>query len=213
MPIGATGGCENRDFGITKVPYNPITNAHTSVKIPSTFTNFGSVINALISYYGIGIRVDGKLIAIDLYHYVEEGKLSSRVEDIVSHFGITYMEISPSGAGLRIIVFASDGFVYDKDTYHIKKGDIKVYVAGVTNRFVLSQEIYVYLKNEIAENTDGLQWMLDKYMKRKVPTVNDLDFENRPSLLSDESVIAKAMSSKQMEKFQKLWIGDIFNYT
>lgn len=55
--------------------------------------------------------------------------------------------------------------------------------------------------------------MLDKYMKRKVPTVNDLDFENRPSLLSDESVIAKAMSSKQMEKFQKLWIEDIFNYT
>ena len=187
-----------------------MTNTHASVKIPSAFTNFDSVINALNSYYNIGIRVDGKLIAIDLYHYVEEGNW---VEDIVSHFGITYMEISPSGAGLRIIVFASDGFVYDKDTYHIKKGDIKVYVAGVTNRFVLSQEIYVYLKNEIAENTDGLQWMLDKYMKRKVPTVNDLDFESRPSLLSDESVIAKAMSSKQMEKFQKLWIGDIFNYT
>ena len=51
---------ENRDSGITKVPYNPMTNAHASVKIPSTFTNFDSVINALNSYDGIGIRVDGK---------------------------------------------------------------------------------------------------------------------------------------------------------
>lgn len=54
---------ENRDFGMTKVPYNPITNAHASVKIPSTFTNFDLVINALNGCDGIEIRVDGKLIA------------------------------------------------------------------------------------------------------------------------------------------------------
>ena len=202
---------ENRDSGITKVPYNPMTNAHASVKIPSTFTNFDSVINALNSYDGIGIRVDGKLAAIDLDHCIEDGKLSSLAEYIASHFGNTYIEISPSGTGLRIILFVADGYVYDKDTYHIKKGDIEVYVAGATNRFVTITGD-VYLKNEIAENTDGLQWLIDTYMKRKVPAVNDLNFENRPSLLSDESVIAKATVSKQRNKFQNLWNGDISDY-
>lgn len=110
---------ENRDSGMTKVPYNPITNARASVKIPSTFTNFDSVINALNGYDGIGIRVDGKLIAVDLDRCIEDGKLSYLAEDIASHFGNTYIEKSPSGTGLRIIVFASDGYVYDKDTYHI----------------------------------------------------------------------------------------------
>lgn len=105
----------------------------------------------------------------------------SWTEDIVSNFGNTYIEKSPSGTGLRIIVFTSDGYVYDKDTYHIKKSDIEVYVAGATNRFVTITGD-VYLKNKIAENVDGLQWLLDTYMKRKVPTVNDLNFENRPSL-------------------------------
>lgn len=33
---------ENRDSGTTKVPYNPMTNTHASVKIPSTFTDFDS---------------------------------------------------------------------------------------------------------------------------------------------------------------------------
>lgn len=52
---------ENRDSGMTKVPYNPMTNAHASVKIPNTFNDFDSVFNALNNYEGIGIRVDGKL--------------------------------------------------------------------------------------------------------------------------------------------------------
>ena len=107
---------------MTKVPYNPITNAHASVKIPSTFTNFDSVINALNSYDGIGIRVDGKLAAVDLDHCIDNGKLSSLAEEIVSHFENTYTEISPSGTGLRIILFVADGYAYDKDTYHIKSG-------------------------------------------------------------------------------------------
>lgn len=88
---------------------------------------------------------------------------------------------------------------------------IEVYVAGATNRFVTITGD-VYLKNEITENTDGLQWLLDTYMKRKEPEVHDSDFGNRPALLSDESVIAKAMATKQREKFHKLWNGDISDY-
>lgn len=138
---------ENRDFGMMKVPYNPRTNNHASMKISSTFTNFDSVINALNSYNGIGIRVDGKLIAIALDHCVENGS-SVFLGDIVSYFGNTYIQISLSGVGLCIIVFASDGYVYDKYANHIKKDDMEVYIADATNHFVTITE-NVYLKNVI----------------------------------------------------------------
>lgn len=59
---------------------------------------------------------------------------------------------------------------------------------------------------------NGLQWSLDTYMKRKVLETKNLNFENRPSMLSDKSVIEKAMNSKTRNKFKKLWNGDISDY-
>lgn len=101
-----------------KVPYNPKAENHASVDNPGTFVNFKSVINALSSYDDIGIRVSGKLATLDLDHCIDNGKLSPLAEEIVSHFQNTYIEISPSGTGLRIILFVADGYVYDKDTYY-----------------------------------------------------------------------------------------------
>lgn len=60
-----------------------MTNAHASVKIPFSFTNFDSVINALNSYDGIGIRIDGKLAAVDLDYCIDNEKLSPLAEEIV----------------------------------------------------------------------------------------------------------------------------------
>ena len=79
-----------------------------------------------------------KLAAVDLDHCIDNGKLSPLAEEIVSHFENTYTEISPSGTGLRIILFVADGYAYDKDTYHIKKGDLEVYVAGANVACIVS---------------------------------------------------------------------------
>ena len=88
------------------------------------------------NYDGIGIRVDEQAIAIVLDHYIEDGKLTAWVSEIVSHFKNTYSETSPSGTGLRIILFASDGYTYNKNTYYIKKDYVEVYATCATNRFV-----------------------------------------------------------------------------
>ncbi len=106
----------------------------------------------------------------------------------------------------------TSSYNYDKNNYYIKKGDIEVYVAGATNRFVTITGD-VYLDNEITENMEALQWILDKYMKRKTPKKLSAELhELRESYLSDEGVLAKAMASKQGEKFRKLWNGDISDY-
>lgn len=109
-------------------------------------------------------------------------------------------------------MFVEDSYNYDKNNYYIKKGDIEVYVAGATNRFVTITGD-VYLDNEITENMEALQWLLDKYMKRKTPKKSSAELhEHRESYLSDEGVLAKVMASKQGEKFRKLWNGDISDY-
>lgn len=203
---------ENRKGSKTKVPYNPVTGYKAFVNRPETFTDFNTAVSALKDYDGLGIRVDGITIAIDIDHCIEDGKLTTQAADIVSHFRNTYIEKSPSGTGLRIILFVTEGYTYDKDTYYIKNGNIEVYVAGATNRFVTITGD-VYLENEICENMDSLQWLLNKYMKRKNPKKSSAELqEHRISYLTDDSVLAKAMTSKQGEKFRKLWNGDSSDY-
>ena len=156
---------ETRNSNLSKVPYNPHTMNKASVNNLNTFTDFSFVINALNNFDGIGIRVDGKIIAIDLDHCIEEGKICSWAEEIISHFSNTYVEISPSGKGLRIILLAPDNYLYDKDKYYIKKNNVEVYVAGATNRFVTLTGNAIQ-KTDVVENIDGFQWLIDTYMKR-----------------------------------------------
>ena len=201
---------ETRDGRLTKVPYNPHTNNKASVNNANTFTDFNSVVNGLDIYDGIGIRVDGKIIAIDLDHCIEDGNLCSWSEEIVSHFPNTYIEISPSGAGFRIILLAPDNYLFNKDKYYIKKNNVEVYVAGATNRFVTITG-NVLQKLDIAENLDGFQWLLETYMKRENSKTTIIQQE-RQSYLTDESIIEKAILSKQGHKFSKLCNGDISDY-
>lgn len=203
---------EERKGNMTKVPYNPATGYKAYVNKPEIFTDFETAVSALKDYDGLGIRVDGIIIAIDLDHCIKDGKLTTQAADIVSHFKNTYIERSPSGTGLRIILFVEDSYNHDKNNYYIKKGDIEVYVAGATNRFVTITGD-VYLDNRITKNMEELKWLLDKYMKRKTPKNSSAELqENRESYLTDDGVLAKAMASKQGEKFRKLWNGDISDY-
>ena len=65
---------ELRDGDKTKVPYTPGTRHKANVKIPATFTAFETAASAT-GYEGIGIRVHGRIVGIDLDHCIEEGKL------------------------------------------------------------------------------------------------------------------------------------------
>ena len=62
------------------------------------------------------------------------------------------------------------------------------YVAGATNRFVTITG-NVFLKNDIAENMSGLQWLLETHMKRKVPKTQKAQQEVHKSYLSDERCV------------------------
>lgn len=57
----------------------------------------------------------------------------------------------------------------------------------------------------LISNPQYLQWLLYTYMKRKTPKKSSAELQKyRESYLTDDGVLAKAMASKQGEKFRKL---------
>ena len=200
---------ELRGGNQTKVPYMSGTKRKANVDDPTTFVAFDTAASAT-GYDGIGIRVSGSIVGIDLDHCMEEGKLLPWAQEIVDRFGATYIEISPSGEGIRIFSLLLGGFEYDTQTYYIKKGNIEVYIPGHTNRF-LTVTGNTINGADVAETADALVWLLDTYMLRPTPPTPAVAAPGE-SYLSDEDVISKAASSKNGEKFKRLWNGDITGY-
>lgn len=200
---------EQRDGNQTKVPYIPGTTRRADVSNPATFAAFDAAASAT-DYDGIGIRVSGRIVGIDLDHCVEDGNLLPWAQPIVDRFKDTYIEISPSGTGLRIFCLLPDDFSYDTQTYYIKHGDIEVYISGHTNRF-LTVTGNALTDADVVETAEALVWLLDAYMRRPTPPIPSAAVPGT-SYLSDDSVIAKASEAKNGEKFCRLWSGNITGY-
>lgn len=200
---------ELRDGDKTKVPYTPGTTRKANVKIPATFTAFDTAASAT-GYDGIGIRVHGRIVGIDLDHCIMDGKLLPWAQEIADNFNATYIEVSPSGTGIRIFCLLPDGFIYDTKTYYIKKGDIEVYIPGHTNRF-LTITGNALTDADVVETAEALLWLLDTYMRRPTPPTPAVAVPGE-SYLSDDAVIAKASAAHNGEKFRRLWDGDIAGY-
>lgn len=200
---------ELRNGKQTKVPYTPGTTRKANVSDPATFTTFETAAYAT-GYDGIGVRVGDRIVGIDLDHCIVGGKILPWAQEIVDRFAVTYIEISPSGAGIRIFCLLPDGFTYDTRAYYIKHGDIEVYIPGYTNRF-LTVTGNALTDNDVTEATDALHWLLNTYMRRPTPLVPEVQ-ALRESYLSDDKVIEKATSAKNGDKFVRLWNGDITGY-
>lgn len=195
---------EMRNGRKTKVPYQ--TNgkrADSSNK--ACFSDFDTVANLTQSYDGIGMGMFQPFVAVDIDHCVDGGKLSDMATDIVETLN-SYTEYSPSESGVRIVAKA-DSLSYDKVKYYInnQKIGLEVYVAGMTNKFVTLTGNTI-CEAPIAERTNEIMAILDKYMQKPVVALNPKKIVG--SYLSDESIIEKSAKSKQGEKFSALWNGE-----
>ena len=193
----------------TKVPYNPVTGYGARTNDPSAFVSYGTAVNAS-GYEGIGIRVSGNFVGIDLDHCVENGELVPWAKEIIDRFNDTYIEVSPSSTGIRIFCLLPSNLNYNTETYYIKKGGIEVYIPGYTNRF-LTVTGNALTQVDVTETAEALTWLLETYMRRPTLTT-PVTVVYGKSYLSDDSVIAKASAAGNGEKFAKLWNGDIPDY-
>lgn len=191
---------------VKKIPYQ-INGKCLSSKERTHFSPFDTVIEKVSEYDGIGIGVFDGFCAIDIDHCHNNGVLSDMAKDIIATMN-SYTEFSPSGDGVHIY-FKVRNFDYDKSRYYVNnhKLGLEIYVSGHTNKFMTVTGNAV---NDLGveDRSDELLIILEKYMVR--PQIGRTTNREIPgSLLSDDSVIAKAMSSKQGEKFCSLWHGEI----
>ena len=197
---------EVRNGRPSKVPYM-VNGKRANPTDRRCFTSFDAVCANLNSCDGIGVGVFDNLVAIDIDHCVVDGVPSEMAQDIIDTMDC-YTEYSPSGNGIRMICTASN-LSYDKAKYYInnQKLGLEVYVAGYTNKFVTLTGNAIR-ERDLVDRSSELMTILDKYMVKPVQ-FQSVKRDVPGSFLSDESVIAKAMASKQGEKFRFLWEGNI----
>ncbi|MEJ7805347.1 MAG: AAA family ATPase [Telluria sp.] len=96
----------------TKIPYNPtLQNSRASVSDPYTWGTFEQAMAAYDEggYTGVAIVLDGSgLVGIDLDGCVVNGVINPASRGFMDAVGATYIELSPSGTGLRAFGFAEN---------------------------------------------------------------------------------------------------------
>lgn len=179
----------------TKIPINPHDFKFGDSSDISKFDKYENVVIKTNEKYGLGIGVFNNICAIDIDHVIDEnGVLSDKANEIIKKMD-SYTEFSPSGKGIRILFKCDDGFSYDKTKYYIKHNDLEVYVSGMTSRFLTVTGNYI--SGEFKNGQRELEFILDKYMRRK-----NISFELPQKLDTDDYL---KIGLEKDEKLKKLW--------
>ena len=223
---------EERAGRKTKVPYNPNTGQPAKSNDPGTFASFEIAYRAQ-GYDGIGLGIFNGLCAIDLDDCVTDSGYFTEPAATIVEIMHTYTEFSPSKKGLHLYFFAKD-FCYDSQRYYTMnhKAGVEVYVAGATSKYVtLTGDICQWF--EFGDRSEELKEVLERFMIRPcnessrpngvttfAGTTNALAgrpaaarnainaIKSTASTLDDAALLEKARSSKNGERFWKLYSGD-----
>jgi primase-polymerase (primpol)-like protein len=102
VPWRAEGGTGMKPI---KVPYDPtLPNSRAKSNDPQTWGTYEQALAAYLEgdYTGVGCMLNGDgVVGIDLDHCVVDGKPSSAAMSLMHDLGVKYIELSPSGAGIR----------------------------------------------------------------------------------------------------------------
>lgn len=184
---------------------------------PETFATFEQAIFAkdMNGYEGVGIGIFGDICAIDIDHCIDDntGAFSDMAMQIVKIMD-SYTEVSPSGAGLRIL-FRAPGMQYDKEKYYInnQKIGLEIYAAGYTNKYVTITGNAVQ-KCDIQNRADELKKVLDLFMCREVRQ-NHTESKVLPVVtldMNDQELCDRAARASNGQLFQSLMNGDTSGY-
>lgn len=201
----------------TKVPYNPNKPGRKASSTDTEcFSSFDKAVRLVNDYSGLGTGMfrglfsKGELCGIDIDHCIDDqGNLSDKAQKIVNRLKWCYWEKSPSGHGLRGFGLVNSDFKYDRDTYYFKRGDLEIYVAGTTARF-LTVTGNVYKPGELTDITHELLDVMQTYMKRGKEVI--ASSEAKPTGLADDVILQKAAAASNGDKFMQLWSGDTSGY-
>ena len=116
-----------KDGRKTKIFYNAKTHKRAQSNNLNTFTDYATAVKQVSKGVGIDIKVSSNIIAINLDRYVINRKLNSSAQKIVEKFPTSYVEISPSGEGLQIIILFSRKIIFNTALHYVKKCEKRQY--------------------------------------------------------------------------------------
>lgn len=201
----------------TKVPYVATEPHHkASSTNPATWRTFDKALAAVqderCDGCGIVIGKQGdscdRMKGVDLDHCIDgSGEIVGWAKDIIARLD-SYTEISPSGHGLRILLFA-DALPPNGR----KRGDIEMYESGryltVTGHHISGRP------TEPQERHKALMTLhAEVFAPRPLPqaaanATTPASDDNTPAEFSDDELIAHALRAKNRVKFAALWKGEL----
>jgi predicted P-loop ATPase len=191
----------------TKVPINPRTGKLASTTNQGTWSSLNTALTRqkISRLDGIGYVFAGDHIGIDLDHAVDNaGNLKDWAAQIVDRCA-TYTEISPSGAGLHLILKGSlpEDWRGLKRTYH--DGAVEIYSRARFFTFTGNR-----FRNSTSECVDQSAYIIELYKKLSGGNGNGSGNGNgrhaAPSLVSD--LDARLEAALRDPVFSRLWYGD-----
>ena len=201
---------EKRNGKPTKVPYSPTTGAHVRSDNPGTWGTLVEAREAVREkdYDGIGFvfTAEDPFCGVDLDGCLdpETGEVEPWALKIVEQLD-SYTEISPSGAGLHVLVRA------ELPEGGNRKSKIEMYDRG---RFftVTGQRLNgtSHLIEERQTQVEALHARLFPPPQKEPPATSEAAATDHD--LSDEEILRRAMYAANGERFASLWTGNHSGY-
>ena len=214
---------EERDGRKTKPPLNPNTGLRGDVTDPIQWTDYETALGAHQSgrYRSNGISVvvhpDSGLVGLDLDHCIVDGKFSEEAQEIVD--GVcSYSEISPSGEGVRIFLY---GKLPEKGR---RLGNFECYDKG--RHLTVTGNHIRETPKDINRDQEVIDWFHKKFIAGEAISakteIHKLQHQinsepdqssSQVSTAETKSIVEKIRASKQKDKFERLFKGDIAEYS
>ena len=211
---------EARGDDWTKPLINPATFGKARSNSPATWAPFEKVRKAVESgaYPGLGFV----LWTTDPYVYIdcdkcrnpETGEITPWALDVIHRFPGTYMEISPSGTGIKILIRGRMSQTRHVESMGPNKQQIEVYERKYTT---LTGQLIGEKARVIFDHQEALECLERDVFGEKTsdsfPEFQTRATASEPIALDDEAILAKARTSRNGERFVRLYdMGDISAY-
>lgn len=190
---------------LTKVPYNPHTTRHASSTDRNTWSDFETchaAVMANVGWDGVGfvLAADDPYCFVDLDPVRDEHgqqisapHIEARQQEIFKALN-SYSELSPSGAGLHIIVRAT-----------VPQGRKRDYVEVYSSGRFMTMTGHVYYPAFIEERQDEIDKLW--HSLAKVDGINYEGNGDKPQVADDRQVYDWASQAANGAKFLDLWNG------
>lgn len=197
----------------TKVPCDPHTGGRADTTDRATWGTFAQATRRYTQggYDGLGFVFAGEFVGIDLddCRDPETGEIAAWAHPILAPFAGCYMETSPSGTGVHIIVLGAMPDGGNRTPYG--GGVVEMY--GAARFFTITGAILPEAAPSIEQRQDAIDALhaalFPKAEKRRGPRPAP-----RPVSLDDQALLDKAMNPNASagRDFAALWRGDISAY-